>query len=109
MVVVAARFEVWLVNLDPTMGREIRKVRPCVVVSPDELNGVIGTYLVAPMTTTTRPFPSRVSVRFQGKSGQIALDQLRTVDAARLVKRLGRISPATGSQALGLLREMFGD
>ena len=102
-----ARGEVYLVSLDPTRGREIRKARPCVVVSPDELNGHLGTYLVAPMTTGGHAYPFRVGCRFQGKDGYVVLDRLRTVDAARLVRRLGKLTPVTLSKALGVLREMF--
>lgn len=101
------RFEVYLVNLDPTLGSEIKKTRPCMVVSPNEMNRYIRTVIVAPMTTKGRPYPSRVSCRFQGKEGQIVLDQLRTVDKARLVRRLGRISRNTAHKALQLLQEMF--
>ena len=84
------RFDVYLVNLDPTVGSEIQKTRPCLVVSPDEMNRHIATVMIAPMTTKGRPYPTRVACRFQGKEGQIVLDQLRTVDKVRLVKRLGR-------------------
>ena len=101
------RFDVHLVNLDPTVGTEIRKVRPCLVVSPDELNRHIRTVIVAPMTTRGRPYPSRVACSFQGKAGQIVLEQLRTVDRVRLVKRLGRISRKTGAEVLRVLQEMF--
>lgn len=89
------RFDVYLVNLDPTVGSEIQKTRPCVVVSPDEMNRHIATMMIAPMTTKGRPYPTRVACRFQGKEGQIVLDQLRTVDKVRLVKRLGRIDEET--------------
>ena len=102
-----ARGDVYLVSLDPTRGREIRKARPCVVVSPDELNLHLGTYLVAPMTTGGHAYPFRVGCRFQGKDGYVVLDQLRTVDGARLVRRLGKLTPVTLSKALGVLREMF--
>ena len=104
---VVRRFDVHLINLDPTVGSEIRKVRPCVVVSPDEMNRHIRTVIVAPMTTKGQPYPTRVACTFAGKRGQIALDQLRTVDKARLVKRLGRISPASVQQVLATLAEMF--
>lgn len=104
---VAARFDVCLVRLDPTEGHEIRKTRPCLIVSPDELNRHIATVIVAPMTTKGRPYPTRVPVRFQRKRGQIVLDQLRTVDRARLVKRLGTIDQATADHVLHILGEMF--
>jgi len=101
------RDEVWLVSLDPTHGAEIRKTRPCLVVSPDEMNRYLRTVIVVPMTTTIRPYPTRVPVRFQGKSGQAALDQLRAVDSERLVRKLGTISPSTAQQASAVLLEMF--
>lgn len=107
MAVVASRFEVYLVRLDPTQGHEIRKTRPGVIISPDEMNRHIGTVIVAPMTTTSREYPTRVQVKFQGKSGQIVLDQIRTVDKTRLVKRLGRINRMTADRVLALLAEMF--
>lgn len=109
MGVVARRFDVYLVALDPTVGSEIRKTRPCVVVSPDEMNAHIATVIVAPMTTRRRPYPTRIPCRFQRKSGEIVLDQLRTVDRARLVKRLGRISPATHQKILAALAELFAE
>ena len=101
------RFEVYLVNLDPTVGREIKKSRPCAVVSPDEMNHHIRTVIVAPMTTKGRPYPTRVSCRFKGKSGQLVLDQIRTVDDSRLVKKLGRLDKRTASAALNVLGEIF--
>ena len=104
---VAKRFEVYLVNLDPTIGSEIKKTRPCLVISPDEMNRHIQTVIVAPMTTKGRAYPTRVSCRFQDKEGQIVLDQIRTVDKVRLVKRLGRISPAARQAVLDVLAEMF--
>ncbi len=103
------RFEVYLIKLDPTVGSEIKKTRPCVVVSPDEMNRYISALIVAPMTTKGRAYPTRVSCRFQGKDGQIVLDQLRTVDKARLMKLLGRISPATQKEVLAVLTEMFAE
>ncbi|MDN5941194.1 MAG: type II toxin-antitoxin system PemK/MazF family toxin [Nitrospira sp.] len=107
MALVVRRFEVYLVRLDPTEGREIRKTRPCLIVSPDEMNRHIDTVIVAPMTTKRCPYPTRVPVRFQRKTGQIVLDQLRTVDKTRLVKRLGTIAPATADDVLTLLSELF--
>lgn len=104
---VASRFEIYLVRLDPTEGREIRKTRPCLIISPDEMNRHIETIIVAPMTTRGRPYPTRVAVRFKGKAGQIVLDQIRTVDKARLVRRLGRIDDETAESVLALLAEMF--
>jgi mRNA interferase MazF len=101
------RDEVWLVSLNPTHGSEIQKTRPCLIVSPDEMNRHLQTVIVAPMTTTIRAYPTRIAVRFQGKSGQAALDQLRAVDRQRLVKRLGTISPAVAQRASVVLVEMF--
>ena len=106
---VIRRFEVYLINLDPTVGSEIRKSRPCLVISPDEMNAHIATLIVAPMTTQGRDCPSRVACQFQGKVGQIVLDQLRTVDKARLVKRLGTIDAETGRRVLAVLGEMFAE
>ncbi len=104
---VVARFEVYLVRLDPTKGHEIRKTRPCVVISPDEMNRHIGTVIVAPLTTKGRPYPTRIPVRFQRKSGQVVLDQIRTIDKPRLVRRLGRISDKAAREVLAVLGEMF--
>ncbi len=107
MAMVVERFEVYLVNLDPTIGSEIKKTRPCLVVSPDEMNRHIATVIVAPMTTKGRDYPTRVSCRFRGKNGQIVLDQLRTVDKARFVRRLGKISVPAQKAVCSLLVEMF--
>ena len=104
---VVARFDVHLVRLDPSEGHEIQKTRPCVVISPDELNRHIATVIVAPMTTTRRAYPTRVPLRFQGRSGQIVLDQIRTVDKTRLVRRLGRIRDKAARDVLAVLNEMF--
>jgi mRNA interferase MazF len=106
---VARRFDIYLVNLDPTIGSEIKKTRPCLVVSPDEMNKYIATVIVAPMTTRGRQYPTRIPCRFQGRAGQIVLDQLRTVDKARLVKHLGRLSSPTQKQVLDALYEMFAE
>ena len=107
MDVVVQRFDVWLVTLDPTVGSEIRKTRPALVVSPDEMNAHIATVIIAPMTTKGRSYPTRVPCTFQGKSGNVVLDQLRTVDKARLVKRLGRLDAATSEAVLATLAELF--
>lgn len=101
------RFEVYRVSLDPTQGREIKKNRPCLIISPDEINRFIDTVIVAPMTTRGRNYPSRVSCRFQGKDGQIVLDQIRAVDKSRLIEKLGRIDKATQKNVLTVLGEMF--
>jgi len=104
-----ARGDVHLVGLDPTLGSEIKKTRPCLIVSPDELNQHLRTVIVAPMTTGGQVYPWRVACRFQNRSGFVALDQLRTVDSERLVKRLGRLSAATTTEVLETLQEMFAD
>lgn len=104
---VIERFDVYLVALDPTVGHEIQKTRPCVVVSPDEMNRTIATVILAPMTTRGRSYPSRVACHFEGKEGQIVLDQLRAVDKRRLVKHLGRIAPATQQDVLRVLAALF--
>ncbi|MBV9867820.1 MAG: type II toxin-antitoxin system PemK/MazF family toxin [Abitibacteriaceae bacterium] len=103
------RFEIYLVNLDPTVGAEIQKTRPCVIVSPDEINRHIATVILAPMTTKGRSYPTRIACKFQGKEGQIVLDQLRTVDKTRLVKRLGRLSSLEQKEVLASLAEMFAE
>ena len=102
-----ARGEVWLISLDPTVGREIKNARPCLVVSPDELNVGLNTVLIAPMTTGSHPYPFRTPCRFRGKEGQVVLDQIRVADRTRLVKRLGALDRETLDRALGILREMF--
>ena len=102
------RDDVWLVNLDPTVGSEIRKTRPCVVVSPDEMNQHLRTVILAPMTTVQRSYPTRISLSFQGKRGQIALDQIRSVDRSRMIKKLGSVPQKTGQAVSVLLTEMFG-
>ena len=109
MGVVALRFEVYLIALDPTVGTKIKKTRPCLVISPDEMNEHVSTVIVAPMTPKGRPCPTRIPVRFQGKAGQIVLDQIRTVDKARLVRRLGRIQLAKQGEVLAALAEMFAE
>jgi mRNA interferase MazF len=101
------RFDVFLVNLDPTIGHESKKMRPCLVISPDEMNHHIRTVIVAPMTTKGRAYPTRVPCKFKGKSAQIVLDQLRTVDSVRLTRKLGRINKKTGAEVLAVLQEMF--
>ena len=99
--------DVFLVALYTTLGREIRKTRPCVIVSPDELNGALGTFIVAPLTTGSHPYPFRIPCRFASKSGHVVLDQLRTVDRARLTKKVGRLGPSTLERVLAVLQEMF--
>ena len=102
-----ARGEVFLISLDPTKSDEIRKTRPCVVVSPEELNAHLRTFIVAPLTTGGHEYPFRVPCRFHGKSGHVVLDQLRAVDRNRLVRRLGRLGPQTFGRVLDVLQEMF--
>jgi len=104
---VACRFDVYLVNLDPTIGSEIRKTRPCVVISPDEMNRHIRTVIVAPMTTAGKTYPTRVHCSFEGKERQIVLDQIRTIDKTRLIKKLGSIDPETQLEVVRVLQEMF--
>ena len=109
MALVISRFDVYLVSLDPTQGHEIRKTRPCVVISPDEMNSHIGTVIIAPMTTKGRDYPTRIPLTFQRKKGQIVLDQIRTVDKTRLVKRLGKLDTNTAAKTLAVLQEMFAE
>jgi mRNA interferase MazF len=99
--------EIWLVSLDPTQGSEIKKTRPCLVISPDEINQHLRTVIIAPLTTTERPYPTRVPVAFHGKRGHVALDQIRTVDRHRLVRKLGAISAKTARSVSTILVEMF--
>ena len=103
------RGEVHLVRLDPTLGSEIRKTRPCLIVSPDELNLHLRTAVIAPMTTGGQAYPWRIPCRFQQRAGFVALDQLRTVDRDRLVRRLGRLSPAAFEAVIEGLQEMFSE
>lgn len=101
------RFEVFLVALDPTIGSEIQKTRPCLVISPDDLNLYVATVIVAPMTTGGQHYPTRIPCKFQGKAGWVALDQIRTVDRARLMRRLGRLDGETRDAVLDALAELF--
>lgn len=109
MGVVAKRFGVFLVNLDPTVGSEIQKTRPCVIISPDEMNRYIATVIIAPMTTKGTTYPTRIACKFQGKDGQIVLDQIRTIDKIRLVKQLGQISQKEQKAVLDTLAELFAE
>ena len=104
---VIKRFDVYLVILDPTIGSEIKKTRPCVIISPDEMNRHVATMIVAPMTTKGRSYPTRVACTFQGKNGQVVLDQIRTVDKLRLARKLGRLKKGTQREVLSVLTEMF--
>ena len=101
------RGDVFLVSLDPGKGGEIRKTRPCVVVSPNELNAYLRTFIVAPLTTGGHPYPFRVPCRFERRAGYVVIDQIRTVDRERLVRRLGKLSPSTLGRVLAILQEMF--
>ena len=107
MAMVANRFDVYLTNLDPTVGSEIQKTRPCLIVSPDEMNRHIRTVIVAPMTTAGKDYPTRVSCTFKKKKGQIVLDQIRTIDKTRLVKKLGTIDPGTQLKIITILQRLF--
>ena len=104
---VIERFHIFLVRLDPTLGAKTAKTRPCVIVSPDELNRSVSTVIIAPMTTVRRGWPTRIEVGFQNKTGEIALDQIRAVDKSRLVKRLGKLDSRTADSVLDTLGELF--
>ena len=107
MAVVVQRFDVFLVGLDPAVGSEIQKTRPCLVISPDEMNENIRTVIVAPMTSAIKEYPTRVSCRFRKKTGQIVLDQIRTIDKSRLVKKLGTIDSKAQLEVVSVLQQMF--
>lgn len=107
MVKQVRRYDIYLVNLDPTQGSEMQKMRPCVVISPDEMNRYISAVIIAPMTSTRRGYPSRVNVTFQRKKGQVILDQIRTVNKSRLVRRLGVLPDTRAREVADVLREMF--
>jgi mRNA interferase MazF len=107
MAVVANRFDVYLINLNPTIGSEIQKTRPCLVISPDEMNRHIRTVILAPMTTAGKDYPTRVPCTFKKKKGQIVLDQIRTIDKTRLVKKLGTIDPETQLKVITTLQRLF--
>lgn len=101
------RFEIYLISLDPTKGSEIRKTRPCLVISPNEMNKHIKTVIIAPLTSTIKNYPTRITTTFQRKRGQIVLDQIRTTDKGRLIKKLGSIRTSTEEEVLTILQEMF--
>ena len=103
------RFDVFLISLDPALGHEIKKTRPCLIISPNEMNRPIGTVIVAPMTTKGKAYPSRVSCDFQGKQGQVVLDQIRAVDKQRLVRKLGILGQPFQTLVLAVLQEMFAE
>lgn len=104
-----SRFEVYYVNLDPTVGSEIKKTRPCVVISPNEMNYNISTVIIAPITSKLRNYPTRIPCKVEGKQGQIVLDQIRTVDKIRLVKKIDNLNKATQNKVLNVLKEMFSE
>jgi mRNA interferase MazF len=107
MAMVVNRFDVYLINLDPTVGSEIQKTRPCLIISPDEMNRHIRTVIVAPMTTAGKDYPTRISCKFKKKKGQIILDQIRTIDKTRLIKKLGSINPETQLEVVSVLQRLF--
>jgi len=104
---VVNRFDVFLVNLDPTIGSEIQKTRPCLIISPDEMNRNIRTVIIAPMTSAQKDYPTRVSCTFREKQGQIVLDQIRTVDKERLIKKLGTIDSKAQLDTISILQRLF--
>jgi mRNA interferase MazF len=104
---VVSRFDLFLVNLDPTIGSEIQKTRPCLIISPDEMNRHIQTVIVAPLTTAGKDYPTRISCKFKRKRGQIVLDQIRTIDKARLVKKLGILDAETQMKVIAVLQQLF--
>ncbi|TGL22416.1 type II toxin-antitoxin system PemK/MazF family toxin [Leptospira yanagawae] len=106
---VTKQYDIYLVNLDPTVGHEIQKSRPCIVISPNEMNEFIRTVMIAPMTTVNREYPTRVSISFQGKKGYIVFDQIRTVDRSRLIQKLGSSDPKTNQKIKNVIKEMLVD
>ncbi|WP_036043387.1 type II toxin-antitoxin system PemK/MazF family toxin [Leptospira alstonii] len=103
------QYEIYLINLDPTIGYEIKKSRPCAIISPNEMNKTIGTIIIAPMTTKSRSYPTRVELKFREKKGWVVLDQIRTVDKTRLIKRLGKIDSKTVNKMKLIIKEMLVD
>ena len=103
------RFDIYLVNLDPTIGSEIKKTRPCVVISPNEMNHALNTAIIAPMTTVIRHYPTRIAINFQNKNGEIALDQIRAIDKNRLIKHIGVLQPKESQRTLSLLNIIFSE
>ena len=104
-----SRFEVYFINLDPTIGSEIKKTRPCVIISPNEMNHNISTLIIAPLTSKLKNYPTRVSCKVEGKQGQIVLDQIRTVDKSRLVKKIDTLNKTTQRKVLNILKEKFSE
>ena len=107
MAMVVNRFDVYLINLDPTVGSEIQKTRPCLIISPDEMNRYIRTVIVAPLTTAGKDYPTRIACKLKKKKGQIILDQIRTIDKTRLIKKLGSIDPETQLEVISVLQRLF--
>jgi len=107
MGLVVEQYSICLVNLEPTIGHEIKKTRPCVIISPDEMNQYISTIIIAPMTTKSHAYPTRVPLTFQGKKGWIVLDQIRTVDKRRVIKKLGKLSPSKIAEVKNIINEML--
>ena len=107
MAMVVNRFDVYLINLDPTVGSEIQKTRPCLIISPDEMNRHIRTVIVAPMTTAVKDYPTRIICHFKKRKGQIVLDQIRTIDKIRLIKKLGTIDPEAQIEVISVLQRLF--
>lgn len=106
---VVRRFDIYLIDLEPTLGSEMQKTRPCLVISPDDMNRHLATVIIAPMTTKGKAYPSRVPCQFEGKNGHIALDQIRVIDNSRLIKRLGRIDITTQKAVLTVLAKLFAE
>lgn len=106
---VIRRFEVYLINLDPTIGKKIKKTRPCLIISPDDMNKYISTVIIAPMTTKGRNYPTRIACQFEGKDGQIVLDQIRTIDKVRIIRKLGKINTSMQKEVLTTLIELFSE
>jgi mRNA interferase MazF len=106
---VFSRFEVYFINLDPTIGSEIKKTRPCVIISPNEMNHNISTLIIAPITSKLKNYPTRISCKIEGKQGQIVLDQIRTVDKSRIVKKINTLNKTTQIKVLNILKEMFSE
>jgi len=104
-----SRFDIYYVNLDPTIGSEIKKTRPCVIISPNEMNHNIATIIVAPLTSKLRNYPTRISCKVEGKQGQIVLDQIRTIDRTRLIKKIATLNKTTQTKVLTILKEMFSE
>jgi mRNA interferase MazF len=107
MGMVISRFEIWLTRLDPVLGREIKKSRPCVIVSPNDMNKYLGTVIIAPMTSKIKEYPSRVQYKFKGKTGEIALDQIRTADKSRMIRKVGLVNEDIQNSIIDRLQEMF--